>query len=379
MVMIPHSSSLVGPPDTGAPEKIVITACGIVSPAGIGKEAFMAGLAKSIPFGRGAEYPHIGAITVAQVPEFDMRAIDRRLDVRSMDKSSVFAIAAARLALQEANMPDRPALRGPIGLFLHLASGSTAAESDHIASLLNDDFRVQQVTSFPYVVPNSITGNVCKALTLFGHNSTLCFGNGAGLFGLGFSWYALRNGHANALLSGSVDELLPRTLADKVLAGLLRPREEVPAEGSCVFMLETLSHARLRKAPLLGEVRSIAYSTDTASLMSIDASPETLETTIRRALSEAGITAQEIYAVCLNGFGAQREKQAVGSVMGASRYKVFDVSPILGCASATLPLYNLAYGILDSSFETSGSKNYILSVFSSSTGVNCAAIIKKCT
>jgi 3-oxoacyl-[acyl-carrier-protein] synthase II len=379
VVLTPHFTGPIGPPDRSASEKIVLTGCGILSPTGVGKDAFMAGLTKGISFGRGKEYPHIGTITIADVPEFDMRTIDRRLDVRSMDKSSVLAIAAARLALQEANMPDRPAVRGPIGLFLHLASGSTAAETDHITSLLNDDFRLQQVSAFPYVVPNSITGNVCKALTLFGHNSTMCFGNGAGLMGLGFSWYALRNGHADALLSGSVDELLTRALVDGILAGLVRPDEVVPSEGACIFMLETLSHARQRKAPMLGELCSIAYSTDTVSLMSTDASPETLEKTIHRALSEAGIAPQEIYAVCVNTFGFQREKQAIDSVLGTSRYKIFDVSPILGCASATLPLYNLAYSILDSSFETSGSKNYILSVFSSSTGVNCAAIIKKYT
>lgn len=379
VILTPHFTGPVGPPDRSASEKIVITGCGIVSPAGVGKDAFMAGLTKATSFGRGVLYPDIGTITIAHVPEFDMRTIDRRLDVRSMDKSSVFAIAAARFALQESNMPDRPALRGPVGLFLHLASGSTAAETDHITSLLKDDFRVRQVTAFPYVVPNSITGNVCKALTLFGHNSTMCFGNGAGLMGLGFSWYALRNGHTEALLSGSVDELLPRALADGILAGLVRPEEVVPGEGACIFMLETLSHARQRKAPMLGEVCSIAYATDTASLMSTYAPSDTLKTTIRRALSEAGIAAQEIGAVCLNGFGAHAEKRAVDSVLGTPQYKIFDVSPILGCASATLPLYNLAYSILDSSFETSGSKNYILSVFSSSTGVNCAAIIKKCT
>jgi 3-oxoacyl-[acyl-carrier-protein] synthase II len=376
VVVAPFFSGRAMPPDGNSSEKIVITACGLVSPAGVGKEAFMAGLSKATPFAGDALYPDTGTITIARVPRFDMRTIDRRLDVRSMDKSSLFATAASRLALQEANMPDRPALRGPIGLFLHVASGSTAAETDHITSLLNDDFRVQQVTAFPYVVPNSISGNVCKALTLTGHNSTLCFGNGAGLFGLGFSLHALRNGHAGALLSGSVDELLPRALADKILAGLVRPDEEVPGEGACIFMLETLSHARQREAPMLGELCSIAYSTETASLMSSDSSSETLEKTMRRALSDAGIASHEIYAACFN-VRAESEKRAVDSVMGASRYRVFDVSAIFGCASATLPLYNLAYGILDSSFETSGSKNYILSVFSSSLGTQCAAIIRK--
>lgn len=376
MVMTPGFSGLPSPPDWSVPEKIVITACGLVSPAGIGKEVFIAGLKNALPFVRSAVYPHAGTINIAEVPHFDMQSIDRRLNVRAMDKSSIFAVAAARLALQEANMPARPAQRSTIGLFLHLASGSTAAESDYITSLQNDDFRVQQVSAFPYVVPNSITGNVCKALMLTGHNSTLCFGKGAGLMGLGFSCYSIRNGHAGAMLSGSVDELLPRTLTDKVMAGLLRPDEEVPGEGACMFMLETLSHARQRNAPELGELCSFAYSTDTTFLATTDATHETLEKTIRRALSEAGIALPEIYAVCYN-VRAQREKQAIDSVLGSCQYKVFDVSATLGCAAATLPLYNLAYAILDSSFETSGSKNYILSVFSSITGANCAAIIRK--
>jgi len=377
MVMTPCVSGRSTPPDRSISEKIVITACGLVSPAGVGKDAFMAGLTNNIPFTRSVVYPYIGTITIAAVPRFDMRTIDRRLDVHSMDKSSVFAVAAARLALQEANMRDRSAIRDGLGLFLHCASGSTASESDHIVSLLNDDYKVRQVTAFPYVVPNSITGNVCKALMLAGPNSTLCFGKGAGLMGLGFSWHALRNGHAAAMLSGSVDELLPRTLTDQVLSGILRPDEEAPGEGACVFMLETLSHARRRRAPELGELCSIAYSTDTTFLTTPDSTPETLEKTIRKALSEAGIASPQIYAVCHN-VRAQTEKQAIDSVMGpSSQYKSFDVSTTLGCAAATLPLYNLAYAILDSSFETSGSKNYILSVFSSMTGANCAAIIRK--
>lgn len=375
MVMTPFSVA-AAPPDRSASEKIVITACGILSPAGVGKEAFIEGLTKAVPFARTTEYPHVGAITVAAVPRFDMQAIDRRLDVRSMDRSSTFALAAARLALHEANMPDRPALRGSIGFFLHLASGSTAAEQDHITSVFNDRFRVHQVTAFPYVVPNSITGNVCKALMLTGHNSTLCFGKGAGLLGLGFSWYALKNGHSSALLSGSVDELLPRALADKNLAGMVRPDDTYPGEGACVFMLETLSHARQRGAPLLGELCSIAHATDTASLMSTTAAPGTLEKIIRQALSEAGIGPAEIYAVCCN-LRVGGEKQALDSVLTPYRYKIYDVSSILGCAEATLPLYNMAYSFLDSSFETSGSRNYILTVFCSPTGVQCAAIVRK--
>jgi 3-oxoacyl-[acyl-carrier-protein] synthase II len=361
-------------PDRSAAEPIVITACGIVSAAGVGKEDFVSAVHGGIALFRTMDFPGRESLEVAAVPSFDMNRIDRRIDARLMDKSSKFATAAARLALQDSAFFDKAGKRGNLGFFLNCATGTTQAESDYITSLLRDDYHVQQVSSFPYVVPNSITGNVCRALSLTGHNSTFCLGPGAGLMGLGFAWHALRNGHVSALLCGSVDELLEKELMEKTPGGLM-PGNPPPGEGACVFMLETLTHARPRNA-ILGELCAIAYSTDLEFATHCDATTTNLQNTIKQALSEAGITPRHIGALCYRTANV-REKEAIAAVMGSSDYRTIDVSNIIGFASATFPLNNIAFALFDSSFEPEESKNYFLAVFGSDIGINCAAVIRK--
>jgi hypothetical protein len=202
---------------------------------------------------------------------------------------------------------------------------------------------------------------------LTGHNSTLCFGQGAGLMGLGISWNSLRSGHADALISGSVDTLPASNFDCKSVDNTAN------GEGACMFMLETLSHATSRNARILGEICSFAYSTETTRGAPSRASSGLLEKTISEALAQAKIAPANIHAVCFC-VNEPQLKQAIDSVLGYFHYKTYDVCETFGIAPATHSSYNLVYALLDSSFETLGSKKYILSVFSSSYGAHCAAI-----
>jgi len=359
-------------PDRSISEPVVITACGILSPAGIGKDPFVAALQRG-----GAACEAFSSTRQNIRPEagivynFDMKHVDRRIDTRHMDKSSVFAAAATRLALQESLIFDKSGHRGSTGFFLHCATGSTRAESEYIPALLKQNFHMQQVSSFPYVVPNSITGNVCKALMLTGHNATFCLGPGAGLMGLSFSWYAVRSGHVAALLSGAVDEVMEGTFATPGNTENQPP----PGEGACVFLLESKSHAQARHAAILGEIAAISCSTDTADWLVADATTQTLQATIQQALSEARISPSNIGAIGYNTANF-REKEALKAIMGHNGFLEIDAANVLGCAPATLPLFNLSYGLLNSTIEHSASKNYFLAVFSSTLGINCAAVIR---
>jgi 3-oxoacyl-[acyl-carrier-protein] synthase II len=358
-------------------EPVVITACGLVSPAGIGKEAFLSAINQGTDLSDFIDVPRAGPVRAASVGDFDVKKIDRRIDDRLMDKSSKFTAAAASLALQETVVFNRPSQRVNLGFFLHCATGSTASEAEYLTSFIKEGFRVQQVTAFPYVVPNSITGNVCKALALPGHNSTLCLGPGAGLFGLGFSRLAILNGHVPALLSGAVDELLGRPLADAAQFRASGTECLAAGEGACVFALETTSHALARNAHILGEIRSFAFSTDISAHHTCDKEPDNLLDTALRAIDEAGITPSNLFAVT-GMVDREREKKVMGKLLGTSAAARIDVSPFIGNAPATYPLFNCAYALLNSSFDMPASKSYFLAVFSSGSGTNCAAVIRKC-
>ena len=374
LALYPRFNRADSVPDRSQIAPIVITACGIISPAGIGKEPFVAALSQGGAVSKSfSSQGRVSGRNACVVDNFDMNRIDRRIDTRHMDKSSAFAVAATRLALQESQFFEKAARRGQVGFYLHCATGSTHAEADYIPTLLKQDFHMQQVSSFPYVVPNSISGNVCKALMLTGHNATFCLGHGAGLTGLGLSWYALRCGHVDALLSCSVDELME---GNTVVSDSHGPQAPPPGEGSCVFLLETKTHAQARNATMLGEIISIVSSTDTLELMRPDPTSKNLQSTIEQALLEAKIAPSALGAIAYNT-GNYREKEALRALMGSHDFLEIDAANTLGCAPATLPLYNIAYWLLHSSIEPNMSKNYFLAVFSSSFGINCAVVIRK--
>ena len=164
-------------------------------------------------------FPDCHPLLAGMVDEKGIETFDRRLDLRHMDRSSRWATVAARLAIREAGFSERPSALAKLGLFLNLSAGPSWAESEYLTSFLSNNRQVSQLTAFPYIVPGSVAGNVCRALGLAGHNLTLSGGPGAGLLGLGPAIAALRCGHAEAILSGAVDELSERILTDQFMAG----------------------------------------------------------------------------------------------------------------------------------------------------------------
>ena len=172
------------------------------------------------------------------------------------------ATAAAVLALNQASISERHSARADVGFYMNLAHGSTWAEGEHIRPLLKNSFQLDQIHAFPYIVPNSVTGTVCRSLSLTGHNSTFCNGPGAGLFGLGMAWAALKNGHAPAFLCGTVDDLSEQGLLDCILSESEDPAQVIAGEGSAMMLLEPLSRAVDRGVSPLGIVRSVGFFTD---------------------------------------------------------------------------------------------------------------------
>jgi 3-oxoacyl-[acyl-carrier-protein] synthase II len=282
-------------PDCRAEDEVYLTGFGLVSPAGIGLKPL---LQTDTP-------PRLTQVGIGGLPEFEAALVpedavekfDRRLDLRGMDRSSRWSSVAARVAMREAGLPeDGPALR-ELGLVLAFAAGPSWAESEFLTSFLSNDRQVNQLLAFPYIVPSSVTGNVCRALRITGYNLTLSSGPGAGLLSVGPALAALRSGQAECVLAGAVDELSERIMADTFLAGRIGQGRGVPGEGAAFLVLEKGEHARARKAKPLAVVRG--FSSATAALNGSASSSPRIERAIAESLHQAKCTPADIDCLSL--------------------------------------------------------------------------------
>lgn len=342
------------------PLRIVITACGLVTPLGLGIEA-LAGGQTAVKL---VNQPGLPPLPVAFVDGDAVERFDRRLNLREMDRSSRWATVAARLALRDANFPLQPSRLAEMGLYLSLSTGPSWAESEYLTSYYANNGQVSELMAFPYIVTCSVAGNVCRELRLSGPNLTLNGGPGAGLLGLPPAVAALRNGQTPALLCGAVDELSDRILTDLYMAGELAAPAPPPGEGAAVLMLETEDHARARGAAPLASIEGMAFGLGQM---------ENLRDSVGEALAEAGIEGSQLAAVC-----APDTNTAINDVMRAvlpSWYeREVSIASRTGWLEGAQPLVNLAAALRDPRIAAGGA---ILVVSQSSAGVGGAVVFKK--
>lgn len=376
----PESRPAPAPSNPNSPANVAqpiwVTACGLVSPAGLGADAVRAARSSGRSGIAPVSVPGLPPLLAGRVDEAAVDHFDRRLDLRGLDRSSRWAIVAALLAIREARFPQKPSALAELGIFLHLSAGPSWAESEFLTSFLGHHRQIQQLGAFPYIVPSSVAGNVCRALMLAGHNLTLSAGPGAGLLGLVPAVAALRAGHAPALLTGAVDELSDRILADQCLTGLLdEPDATPPGEGAAVLMLEPREHALARGVAPLAELRSIVASTEIQHAASADNSTHALQETIHLALHQAELTPEQIDLVCSDASRA-RQDAVTAALCPSWKHRCRSSAPCTGRMEGAQILADL-HAAWHEDIPTPQNPHHVLAFVSSPQGTNAAAVFKR--
>ena len=307
------------PPACAPPPRICLVSMGLVSPAGLGDEAFVRLLGGSGPELRDCAPPGHLSIRAALVPDVLDRDLERRLGLRRMDKAAAMGSLAAHRALAGAGLALHPEELTDVGLFLGHASGSNAAEASFLAELLANDYILQRVTDFTQVVPNATAGSICRVLGLRGHHAAFCFGEGAGLMSLITGACAMANRHAPFLLVGAID-----TLEGRGWGHVIPTATPPPAEGAVFFLLEAEDHLRQRGGRALATIEGMAVATNAAEW---DSPP-------------ADAMAREVAADALRQAGLAPDDP--GKPFDVAE----DVSAQTGWAEACGPLFGIAAALL---------------------------------
>ncbi|NJO05694.1 MAG: beta-ketoacyl-ACP synthase II [Chloroflexaceae bacterium] len=327
-------------------ERVVITGLGLVTPFGIGIAPFWNGLST----GRSA----IGPITLCDVSDsackiagevrgFDPHDFMEPKEARRMSRGSQFAVAAARLAVVDAELEVGEWNTERIGVLVACGSTSYPETEQAIQALLERG--PQRVSPFyiPMALPNMSAAQVAIQLRLRGYISSISTACAAGSQAIGEAASVIRRGEADIMLAGGAEAPISRiTLASfSALRALSRQNEEparasrpfdvqrdgfVPAEGAGILILERLSHARERGARIYAELIGYATTSDAFHLTAPDPLGEGAARAMQRALHVAQIDPQQVDYINAHATSTQvgdvAETLAIKQVFGAYAYSV---------------------------------------------------------
>ncbi|MEV8476452.1 beta-ketoacyl synthase N-terminal-like domain-containing protein [Streptomyces sp. NPDC051173] len=267
----------------------VITAWSAVSPFGLGREAFAAGVAAGTSaVTRPEEWP-VPRQRVAPVPGFVTEEVLGRKGTRSMDRVSALAAAAAD-ELLGADSRHREVAAGERAA---LVLGTTAGSSTSMMDITRDThtrampFHID-TPRIPNAIMNSSAAQCAIRHNLKGPNTTVAGGRAAGLFALRYALRLLSSGHARSVLCGGAEELTQDRAWLEYLVG--DPDQPTALGEGCSLLL--LEPAAPPDRPVLAETLGV-----TLGVFRDDERDVALADCLSRALARAGVSAADLWVV----------------------------------------------------------------------------------
>lgn len=325
--------------------RVAITGLGPVSSIGIGVSAF----ARSLRDGRSGispvssfdttGFPHTCA---GEVRNFRPETIVSRLDPARWGRSTLFAAAAARLAVDDAHLDVERIASDRVGVVI----GTTCGESQVIEALTRQVLEHGFAGESPDLVRQSpahrLAHGVSEEIGATGESLTISTACAASNYALGYAYDRLAHGDLDVMIAGGADSVCQwvhagffrlGTLARDTCAPFDRDRAGIlTAEGGAALVLETLDHARSRGARIYAEVLGYGLNCDADHMVAPNAT--SIAACIRDAHANAGVQPSDIDYICAHGTGTpandRAELRAIREVFGDAIPPVSSIKSMLG-------------------------------------------------
>jgi 3-oxoacyl-[acyl-carrier-protein] synthase II len=316
----------------------VLTGLGVVGAHGIGRASLQAALLAGRPIAsevdRSAGYHAADSSRLAGlVPKLDLARWLPPAEARRLSVPSRFAVAAARMALEDAGIASLDGRR--VAVVLATAFGALLFTEKLVRQILEEGPESAQPFYFSECVANAAAARVAIALGARGANVTITEREAGPLLALARGAQEVREGRADLAIAGSADEMteLLHALLDR-FRGTARAeggREEAPrpfdaarngvlaGEGAAVVVIEREDDAAARGARFLARVAVSGAAFDaTAPVSDWGDGHTTLARALRAALARAGHGAETIDLIVSCASGARRGDRLEAATLAAA-------------------------------------------------------------
>ncbi len=308
-----------------APRRVVITGMGCVTPIGIGRQAFFEALTKGESGVGRIESFDVSDSPVkiaAEVRDFDWEAQLNPKDRRHVPRTVPLALAAAREALEDANVqPDDFSLeqRRAVGVVLGTGGGGLAFTEQQYSYWFVGPVNKASVYTIPASTHGGLSSELSMAFGLRGLSHIVSTGCTSSTDAIAYAAQHIALCRQDVMLSGGVDApIAPGILAGFNLMTVLTSdwNEEpqrasrpfsldrsgiVLGEGAWIYVLEELEHAMDRGAKIYAEVSGYGATCDAYHRVRLAESGDEPARAMKLALEDAGRKPEEVDYVNLHG------------------------------------------------------------------------------
>lgn len=334
--------------------RVVISGLGVVAPNGIGKTAFweacVAGRsgirlitqfdASIIPTRIAGEVPNFEPESLGLTPE----------ECCHLDRNTQFAIAAANLALQDADLinafPEEA--RAQMGVYMGTAMASNE-ETERVWRRLSDDGTrpLHEMSEVPMSRSLVLTHSPAAAIAihhqLHGPCIALSTGCSAGADAIGQAFWTIQEGRADRMLAGGSDSAIcygglnvfnvirAMSTRNDAPERASRPYDAgrdgfVMAEGAGVLLLEERELARSRSAMIYAELVTFTSNSNAYHMTALPEDGMPLQNLLRHVLAEVDITPAQLGYINSHGSSTPAneaaETAAYKAVFGEQAYHI---------------------------------------------------------
>ena len=318
--------------------RVVVTGIGMVTPLGVGREAFGSALWRgetAIREIEGFTTKNLPSHLGAEVHAFEPRDFISVKNLRKMDRLSTMVTASARMALDDAGIRIGEDNRDRIGIIMGTAFGNTELKVNSARVLFTEGPNMVNPIHMPNTVMNAPAGHASIELGFRGVNTTINHLAVSAETALAYGAMEIRRGAADVILAGGADILSPFFYEALTRFRALSPTDSgtegarpfdckrngpVMGEGCGIVCLEAGDLARERGAAPYAEVSGWGLSSSPAPPTGWPEEPQGFILALERALRMAGITPQEVDCIQAAGNGGRNpdalEAAAYGRIFG---------------------------------------------------------------
>ncbi|MGB5176958.1 MAG: beta-ketoacyl-ACP synthase II [Thermoanaerobaculia bacterium] len=329
-----------------SPRRVVVTGVGLVSPLGDGTSVTWQGLLEGRsgvgPITRfdATEYP---SRIAGEVPDFDpLKYIDKK-ELKKSDRFIQLALAAAEGAMDDSGLQIDEAAACRVGVIIGSGIGGLPLiERTHEKLVEKGPSRVSPFF-IPGLIVNMAAGQVSIRYGARGPNSAPCTACTSGLHAIGDAYRQIQYGHADAMIAGGTEGVVtPLSVAGFCAMRALSTRNDEPelasrpwdrdrdgfviGEGAGIVILEELSRAVARQAPIYAEIVGYGMSGDAYHISAPQPDGIGAADVMRAVLEDADLEASQVGYINAHGtsteLGDSAEVQAIKEVFGEHAYRL---------------------------------------------------------